>query len=129
MRCLLGLLPWDIVGRWQKLVCEHVGIVFVAQVVTGSGSYFCGLGFRCRSGGNIRAAGWRFHKPRIGWWPCSSWEVLDKSQMRVMDRSIQEGRGVFRQLLGGESKGLAGHLRISIGSIGAFTCGRLTCPL
>lgn len=69
VRCLLGLIFHGVVGRWQKLVSGHVGIVFVVPVVNGSGSCFCGLGFSYRSRENIRAAGWRFHKPRIGWSP------------------------------------------------------------
>lgn len=56
MRGLLGLLIIQkIVGRGQRLVYEHIGLVWIAQVLKGSGSCFCGLGMNYRSGGSVRA--------------------------------------------------------------------------
>lgn len=55
MRGLLYLLIVQrIVERRQRLVYEHVGLVWIAQVLKGSGSCFCCLRLNYRSGGNIR---------------------------------------------------------------------------
>lgn len=138
MRGLLGLLIFRrIVWRWRRLVRGHVHVVWVARVVIGAGSCFCGLGFGCRSGGDIRAADWRFHGPRVGrWWGLHisygpvhhgrSWIELRWGRWigvarRAGVHSIGDWRGI--------DIGPAGQVGVPIGSSGGFASGGLRCHL
>lgn len=130
MRGLLGLLIfWGVVGRWRRLARGHVDVVGVSWVVIGAGSCFCGLGFGCRSGGNIRAADRRFHGPRVGRWRGLhiSHGPVHHGRSRI---ELRWGRwiGVARRAgvhsIGdwrGKDIGPAGHVRVPIGSTGGFT--------
>lgn len=128
----MGLLIfWRVVGRRRRLVRGHVDVVRVARVVVGAGRRFRSLGFSCRSGGDIRAADWRFHGPRVGRW----------GRLHIPHGPVHHGRsrielrwgrwvGVARRAgvhsIGewrGKDIGPAGHVGIPIGSIGGFASG------